>query len=215
MQAYQHEAHDRFVEGNLREHTLEEIWNRPGAFAYNRRFVPSELTGHCADCRHAQLCRGGARCVSSSFLRNTTEDPYCVWGLRQEAKANSSLPKAAALAAALLLGVSVNACSPKAETKTQDPCAQISCDELQEGDENFDECCEPSIGEEYAAPEPIDEPEYGIIEPVPEPFPEPPALEYGIRVNDPVPEPLLGRRVRPRNPSSRPHPRSPLWRRHR
>ena len=31
---------DAFIEGNLREKTLKEIWEGPDAFAYNRKFSP-------------------------------------------------------------------------------------------------------------------------------------------------------------------------------
>jgi radical SAM protein with 4Fe4S-binding SPASM domain len=49
----------RFVEGNLREHSLREIWNRPGAFAYNRHFKEEQLGGFCRVCRYRDVCRGG------------------------------------------------------------------------------------------------------------------------------------------------------------
>ncbi len=68
---------DPFLEGNVRERRLVDIWTDPAAFAYNRRFSPDSLTGGCASCRHARICRGGARCVSSAFLGSMTEDPYC------------------------------------------------------------------------------------------------------------------------------------------
>jgi radical SAM protein with 4Fe4S-binding SPASM domain len=68
---------DPFLEGNVRERSLADIWTAPEAFAFNRRFSPDSLTGGCAGCRHARECRGGARCVSSAFHGTLTEDPYC------------------------------------------------------------------------------------------------------------------------------------------
>ena len=38
---------DTFIEGNLRQRSLQEIWNDPDAFAYNRKFRPELLTGAC------------------------------------------------------------------------------------------------------------------------------------------------------------------------
>lgn len=50
-----------FIEGNLREKTLREIWNDPDAFAYNRRFTPDLLEGKCRDCEHGGRCAAGCR----------------------------------------------------------------------------------------------------------------------------------------------------------
>lgn len=64
----------RFVEGNLRGKSLREIWNRPGAFAYNRSFTEQQLAGFCRVCRFRDVCRGG-----------------CSWGAwAQGAKGNES-----------------------------------------------------------------------------------------------------------------------------
>lgn len=51
----------RFVEGNVREQGLREIWNRSNAFAYNRRFNLEQLGGFCRVCRFRDVCRGGCR----------------------------------------------------------------------------------------------------------------------------------------------------------
>lgn len=50
-----------FIEGNLREKSLEEIWNDPDAFAYNRQFSPDMLGGKCRDCEYGSRCAGGCR----------------------------------------------------------------------------------------------------------------------------------------------------------
>ena len=52
---------DRFIEGNLRERTLLDIWNDPGSFAYNRQFRPDLLTGRCKTCDYGRKCAGGCR----------------------------------------------------------------------------------------------------------------------------------------------------------
>ena len=51
----------RFIEGNLRERPLWEIWYDPDAFSYNRKFTPSFLTGKCAACKYGDVCAGGCR----------------------------------------------------------------------------------------------------------------------------------------------------------
>jgi len=56
---------DRFVEGNVRHSSLEQIWNRPGAFAYNRELSEQQVGGFCSVCRYRTYCRGG--CTWTAF----------------------------------------------------------------------------------------------------------------------------------------------------
>jgi len=59
---------DSFIEGNLREKTLEEIWNDPESFKYNRQFHTGLLTGACSTCEHGDVCAGG--CRSYNYFSN-------------------------------------------------------------------------------------------------------------------------------------------------
>ena len=52
---------ERFIEGNLRQRSLADIWNDENAFAYNRKFRVDMLTGKCANCPVGMLCAGGCR----------------------------------------------------------------------------------------------------------------------------------------------------------
>lgn len=52
---------DFFIEGNLREKTLYDIWNHPDAFAYNRQFTVKQLSGKCSNCSYGHRCAGGCR----------------------------------------------------------------------------------------------------------------------------------------------------------
>ena len=52
---------DIFIEGNLREKSLYNIWTDPSAFSYNRQFVPDQLSGRCQNCIHKSVCAGGCR----------------------------------------------------------------------------------------------------------------------------------------------------------
>ena len=90
---------DRFVEGNLREDSLEALWIRPDAFAYNRQFELGDLKGACATCSHAALCRGGATCVSHTYTGETGCDPMCYYqvaGLSDAARPRIWPPSASA-----------------------------------------------------------------------------------------------------------------------
>ncbi len=68
---------DTFIEGNLRERTLSEIWNDPEAFAYNRQFSMDLLSGKCAECSWAGKCAGGCRSYNYFTHRKLYESPYC------------------------------------------------------------------------------------------------------------------------------------------
>ena len=102
---------DPFVEGNVRERSLADIWYAPGAFPYNRDFKVDSLTGGCAGCRFGELCRGGARCVSAAVAARLTEDPYCYYRVAEDARvARPKSPWAAAAGAALFLSLGTAGC---------------------------------------------------------------------------------------------------------
>jgi radical SAM protein with 4Fe4S-binding SPASM domain len=69
---------DRFVEGNVLDRSLREIWEDPGAFAYTRRFELAMLHGACARCEYGELCRGGCTFMSVGAVGRPGGDPYCL-----------------------------------------------------------------------------------------------------------------------------------------
>lgn len=71
---------EAFIEGNLRNKTLSEIWNDPDAFAYNRKFTLDRMQGHCAGCKYATHCAGGCRSYNYFSHGKLYESPYCVKG---------------------------------------------------------------------------------------------------------------------------------------
>ncbi len=73
---------DRFLEGNIRDRPLTEIWNDPAAFAYNRKFTLEQLEGFCRDCEYAEICRGGCGWTSFAHVGEMGGNPYCYY--RQE-----------------------------------------------------------------------------------------------------------------------------------
>ncbi|MBQ7669670.1 MAG: radical SAM protein [Clostridia bacterium] len=68
---------ERFIEGNLRERTLEDIWTDERSFAYNREFDESMLSGGCAGCRYGSICAGGCRSYNYFTTGNIYENPLC------------------------------------------------------------------------------------------------------------------------------------------
>lgn len=69
---------DHFIEGNVRQQSLFDIWMDPGAFSYNRRFSMDMLKGKCKTCRLGALCRGGCRETAFSFTGDPFDPPFCL-----------------------------------------------------------------------------------------------------------------------------------------
>jgi len=68
---------DRFIEGNLRNQSLKEIWNNPENFAYNRKFSYDMLTGKCKSCNKKERCAAGCRSYNYFVHHNMYENPRC------------------------------------------------------------------------------------------------------------------------------------------
>jgi radical SAM protein with 4Fe4S-binding SPASM domain len=84
---------DAFVEGNVRQTPLREIWCRPGAFAYCRQFTVDSLGGFCRTCDYNDICRGG--CTWACFAERgfVRDNAYCYWRqLHEESADTAHLP---------------------------------------------------------------------------------------------------------------------------
>jgi radical SAM protein with 4Fe4S-binding SPASM domain len=73
-----------FVEGNIREKSLIDIWNNPDGFAYNRQFTKDTASGFCHDCKYLPLCRGGCTTTSFSASGCRADNPYCIYRIEQD-----------------------------------------------------------------------------------------------------------------------------------
>ena len=69
-----------FIEGNLREKSLKEIWYSPLSFRYNREFNAKMLHGICADCPEGPYCAGGCRSYNFFTSGDLYESRYCARG---------------------------------------------------------------------------------------------------------------------------------------
>lgn len=74
---------DRFIEGNIRERSIIDIWNDPNSFSYNRDFTKEDLNAECKNCRFGKRCKGGCLTVSTSLTRENHSDPYCLHLIEQ------------------------------------------------------------------------------------------------------------------------------------
>lgn len=69
---------ESFIEGNLREKFLYDIWNDPEAFFYNRHFKAEQLTGKCKNCVYGNKCAGGCRSYNYFTHGQMYESLFCI-----------------------------------------------------------------------------------------------------------------------------------------
>jgi radical SAM protein with 4Fe4S-binding SPASM domain len=79
---------DRFIEGNVRDRPLREIWEREGAFSYTRGFDVADLAGHCRGCEYGEVCRGGCTFMAWGATGRPHDNPYCLHGLLNRRRAS-------------------------------------------------------------------------------------------------------------------------------
>ncbi len=75
---------DKFIEGNIRERSIKDIWNDPNAFAYNRKFKFEDLGKNCKKCKYGKECKGGCITRSSSMTGIPHNDPCCFYQIEKE-----------------------------------------------------------------------------------------------------------------------------------
>jgi radical SAM protein with 4Fe4S-binding SPASM domain len=73
----------KFVEDNIRNRNIVEIWNDNTMFPYNRQFKIDDLKGYCKNCKYGKNCKGG--CLETSYMSTgkTYCDPYCFYKLEK------------------------------------------------------------------------------------------------------------------------------------
>lgn len=69
---------EEFIEGNVKTCKLSHLWQNEKAFAYNRKFSMSMLSGKCAACDKGRLCAGGCRSMNYFGHGKLYESYLCV-----------------------------------------------------------------------------------------------------------------------------------------
>lgn len=77
---------ERFIEGNIKERPLSEIWYDDDSFKYTRYVKMSDMRAHCAYCEFKKQCKGGCSAVSATMGKGLHQDPYCVRHIEQMMK---------------------------------------------------------------------------------------------------------------------------------
>jgi len=75
---------DSFIEDNIRNRDIIDIWNDPEMFSYNRKFTTNDLNGDCKSCKYGKICKGGCLTVSSALSGMNHNDPYCLYLIEKE-----------------------------------------------------------------------------------------------------------------------------------
>ena len=71
-----------FLEGNVRQRSLVEIWNDPASFKWSRELKRTDLKGDCAQCAYGDVCLGG--CPNTRLTLNGSihsENRHCSYHL--------------------------------------------------------------------------------------------------------------------------------------
>jgi len=77
-------GNDRFLEGNLRQRRLRDIWESQDSFPYNRKADKMIPGPNCAGCKNEFKCGGGCSSVSYSTTGIFHNDPYCFYAIEKE-----------------------------------------------------------------------------------------------------------------------------------
>ena len=75
---------DEFIEGNIRERSLVEIWEDPESFIYNRKFSLDKLGELCKNCPYGRICKGGCNSISATVTGKTSNTPLCFYRIERD-----------------------------------------------------------------------------------------------------------------------------------
>lgn len=70
---------DEFIEGNIRERSIIDIWNDENAFSYTRKFKVEEIGDNCKNCKYIESCMGGCTSRAFTLTGRSHNDPHCYY----------------------------------------------------------------------------------------------------------------------------------------
>lgn len=71
---------EKFIEGNIRERSLKEIWEDKNAFLWRRSLTKEMLAGNCKTCRYGSKCLGGCPNTRLTMTQDIySENQYCAY----------------------------------------------------------------------------------------------------------------------------------------
>jgi radical SAM protein with 4Fe4S-binding SPASM domain len=63
--------------GNVRDASLEAIWERSAPLRHMRDRAQDELWGYCRECYYADTCKGGCTWIATTTLGRPGNNPFC------------------------------------------------------------------------------------------------------------------------------------------
>ncbi len=68
---------DAWTGGNIRDASLQDIWERTTPLRYTRDRTVEDLWGFCRSCYYAEECRAGCTWTGFTMFRKAGNNPYC------------------------------------------------------------------------------------------------------------------------------------------
>jgi radical SAM protein with 4Fe4S-binding SPASM domain len=87
---------DAWTGGNIRDTSLQEIWERTEPLRYTRDRTVEDLWGFCRTCYYAEECRAGCTWTGFTMFRKPGNNPYChhrALEMQREGKRERLVPK--------------------------------------------------------------------------------------------------------------------------
>lgn len=75
-----------YAGGNVREMTIQEIWETTGELRFARDRTTDDLWGFCGTCYYADVCRAGCTWTAHSLFDRAGNNPYCHYRVLELAK---------------------------------------------------------------------------------------------------------------------------------
>jgi Y-X(10)_GDL-associated radical SAM protein len=66
-----------YTGGNVRDTSIEDIWNTAPELAFTRERTTEDLWGFCKSCYYADVCRSGCTWTSTVMFGRPGNNPYC------------------------------------------------------------------------------------------------------------------------------------------
>jgi radical SAM protein with 4Fe4S-binding SPASM domain len=66
-----------YVGGNIRDHSLQQIWEQTAPLRFTRDRTVDDLWGYCRGCYYAETCMAGCSWTSHVFFGRPGNNPYC------------------------------------------------------------------------------------------------------------------------------------------
>jgi radical SAM protein with 4Fe4S-binding SPASM domain len=85
-------GNNQFIEDNIRNRSLIQIWEDSNSFSYNRKFSEEQLGENCQNCFYSSKCKGGCNSTSLHLTNKMHNSHFCLRKI-EETLFNVKIPK--------------------------------------------------------------------------------------------------------------------------